>query len=122
MGPICVKKSDKYVRGVFAVREIKNGELIEQAPIIVFPRTDRYFLKNLALVDFLFDWGEKQYALALGYGSIYNHSYNPNAKFEYNKDYFSINFYAIKDISAGEEISINHNNKRDDNSTPLWFQ
>lgn len=121
MGPICVKNTDKYGRGVYATRDINKGELIEQAPVILSPRSERRYLKKTILVDYYFRWSGRQAALVLGYGSLYNHSYAPNADFENNEDNLSIDFYAINDIKAGEEITINYNGEPDDKS-PLWFE
>ena len=51
-------------------------------------------------------------ALALGYGSLYNHSYNPNARYDdvgrQIKEYS-----ALRDIQRGEEITINYNGAED---------
>ena len=42
----------------------------------------------------------------LGYGSLYNHSFTPNADIDYNVKNVEnfLQFEAIKDIKAGEEI------------------
>lgn len=122
MFPIYVKSSDKYGRGVYAARDIKKGELIEQAPVIVSSHSERKYLDKTIVADYFFNWGKhyKQSAIALGYGSIYNHSYTPAAIFENNLANESIDFYAIRDIMAGEEITINYNGDPDD-KTPLWF-
>ena len=45
-------------------------------------------------------------AIALGYISIYNHSYSPNAQLEQMLDELMMEIIAIKDIEAGEEITI----------------
>ena len=60
-------------------------------------------------------------ALALGYGSLYNHSYTPNARYFTNIENQSIDFYARKDIREGEEIMVNYNGDPEDQS-PLWFE
>lgn len=47
--------------------------------------------------------------LVLGYGMIYNHSYNPNIQWkiiDYNKRI--IKFFAVRDISANEELCHNY--------------
>lgn len=40
-----VKKS-KYGRGIFATRDIKKGELIHAAPVIVSPKDEYKYLKK----------------------------------------------------------------------------
>ena len=39
-------------------------------------------LAETVLKDYCFNWAEGKVALALGYGSIYNHSYRPNARYD----------------------------------------
>ncbi|WP_155767501.1 SET domain-containing protein [Sporosarcina ureilytica] len=122
MLPICIKDTGKYGRGIFATRDIKKGELIEVSPVIVSHRNEWKYLKKTILNDYCFSWGEKyeHTALALGYGSIFNHSYSPNAYFIYNMENQSIDFYTRLDIKMGEEITINYNEDADDTSS-LWF-
>ncbi|MEH6939701.1 SET domain-containing protein-lysine N-methyltransferase, partial [Bacillus sp. JJ664] len=58
--------------------------------------------------------------LLLGYGMLFNHSYDANADYEINFDNHTFEFYAYKDIKAGEEILINYNGDMD-NTDPLWW-
>jgi SET domain-containing protein len=70
-----------------------------------------------------FLWGDthKQSAIALGYGSLYNHSRAANADYESYYEEEEIHIIAYKDIQPGEEVTINYNN--DPNSqTPMWFE
>jgi SET domain-containing protein len=59
-------------------------------------------------------------AVALGYGSLYNHSYTPNARYDDESPQIKI-FTAIREIAAGEEITINYNGEPSDES-PVWFK
>ncbi len=122
MVPIRIKDTGKYGRGIYATRDIKAGELIEVSPVLISCKNEWAHLKKTVLFDYCFTWGEnyEHSAIALGYGSLYNHSYTPNATFDNNVDNLSIDFYAIVDIKAGEEITINYNENADDKS-PLWF-
>ncbi|HDR7777705.1 TPA: SET domain-containing protein-lysine N-methyltransferase [Bacillus tropicus] len=117
-----IKDTGKYGRGVFADRLIKKGELIEQCPVIVIPMMERYYLDMTEVGNYYFNWGKdyNDVAIALGYGSLYNHSYFPSASFSNNLENLSINFYAIKDIQQGEEITVNYHGNPEDKS-PLWF-
>jgi SET domain-containing protein len=117
--PICMKNTEKYGRGIYAARDIKKGEFLEEAPVIVSPKSEREHLKKTVLNDYCFRWGGNL-AIALGYGSIYNHSYTPNARYLTNIDNQSIDFYARADIREGEEITVNYNGDPKDKS-PLWF-
>jgi len=121
--PICIKETGKYGRGIFATRDIKTGELIEISPVLTSIKNEWKYLKKTVLYNYCFSWGEnyEHTAIALGYGSLYNHSYTPNAEYKNNIDNLSIDFYAISDITNGQEITINYNESSDDNS-PLWFE
>lgn len=105
-------------RGVVAVHKIVKGELIERVHVIVARATDvRGELEN-----YVYDWPylSEWVAIALGKGSLYNHSFAPNADYTKKIDERVLEYHAIKDIEAGEEILINYNGAPDD-MTPLWF-
>lgn len=116
-----VKKS-KYGRGIFATRDIQSGELIHEAPVIVSSKRDYKYLKKTIMAEYVFWWDQAndECALALGYGSLFNHSYTPNAVYGFNFANRTIDFYAHTDIKAGEEILVNYNGEPDDDE-PLWF-
>ena len=108
-------------RGVFARRPIEAGEVIESCPVLVLPaRQIGDDPGRHALADFTFAWGRGTVALALGYGSLYNHSYEPNARYEDLGKRTKL-FVALRDIAAGEEITVNYNGEPHDRS-PVWFQ
>ena len=80
------------------------------------PRTCR----KTILEDYVFEYGANHTAILLGYGSLINHSYEPNATYDINFENHTFDFYAYTDIKAGEEILINYNGE-EDNMDPLWF-
>lgn len=115
-------------RGVFAVRDIPAGTVIERAPVILIPCEQVYgdtpMARRAARISwYVFDWKgctKRNYvALALGYGSIYNHSPTPNARTEPEPPDV-LGFHAIRDIASGEEITINYNDGFAE-SRPLGF-
>ena len=57
---------------------------------------------------YVFEWGEGKVALALGFGSLYNHSYRPNARYN-DVGPQTKAFQALRDIAPGEEITVNYN-------------
>lgn len=115
-----VKRVPGKGRGVFARRLIRAGELIERVPVIVMPAGDVGDEDNHnSLWEYSFQWGEGKVALALGYGSLYNHSFEPNARCEISAPRCKV-FLALRDIHPGEEITINYNGEPDDPS-PVWF-
>lgn len=103
-------------RGVFARRVIVEGAEIERVPVLLVPDD---CLHDTPLKDYAFEWSRGKVALALGYGSLYNHSYEPNAQYFYGGPLVKV-FFAIRDIKAGEEITINYNSEPSDQS-PVWF-
>jgi hypothetical protein len=109
-------------RGMFAARKFLKGELIERAPVVVINEKKWPNAAKTILSDYAFDWGEKDEhaAIALGYISIYNHSYRPNAQLEQMLDELMMEIIAIKDIEPGEEITINYNGDPE-NQDELWF-
>lgn len=109
-----VKNRGRGGRGVFAVTDIAKDSMIEICPVIKVPR-DEIFKDDgkTELSAYAFNFGEyksnsKYAAVALGYGSLYNHSNNPNADFEYDYDGDRILFYTLRDIKANEEIMVDY--------------
>jgi SET domain-containing protein len=115
-------KACKYGRGIFATRDIQKSELIHEAPIIFFHKDEYKYLKKTVLLEYVFWWDEDnmKVVLALGYGSLFNHSYSPNALYKRRPEKETIDFLAHTDIKAGEEILINYNGDPNDDE-PMWF-
>ncbi|MBL7825284.1 MAG: SET domain-containing protein-lysine N-methyltransferase [Saprospiraceae bacterium] len=121
--PIFFANSDIHGHGVFAGRDIEAGEVIEVCPVILIPKAQLPHIRQTVLDDYYFDWGEEGdwYALCLGYGSLYNHSYTPNAEYGMDFENQTIDFYCVNPIQAGEEIFINYNGDVD-NQSKVWFE
>jgi len=111
-------------RGVFAKRNIKKDEIIEKCPLIEVPKHDMANLNESILVTYFFYFGKnkERLAVALGFGSIYNHSYKPNARYKLKHKEQSIDFIALNDISKDEEITFNYKQGNPKNKRPLWFE
>ena len=56
----------------------------------------------------------------LGYGSLYNHSCEPNARYDDEKGQSKV-LKAIRNVAPGEEITVNYNGDPPD-KTPVWFK
>ncbi|MBD8033974.1 SET domain-containing protein [Solibacillus sp. FSL W8-0474] len=110
----------EYTRGVFAQEAIPAGTLFHQAPVLSYPNEQHKHIEKTSLADYAFEFGVGRSAILLGYGMLFNHSYEPNATYEINFENETFDFFAYKDIKAGEEIFINYNGDIDDND-PLWF-
>ena len=109
-------------RGVFATRLFALGTTIEICPVIVFPEAERGDIDKTSLYNFYYEWGTdfRDGAVALGYGSLYNHSYRPNAHYYRHLHGSTVEIRAIRDILPEEEITINYNGEPDCDK-PLWF-
>jgi SET domain-containing protein len=113
-----VKRIKGKGRGVFARRLIRRGESIERVPMLVLPAGQS---KGGSVVsDYCFAWGRGTVALALGYGSLYNHSYRPNARYD-DVGPQTKEFTALRDIQPGEEITVNYNGEPR-NRSAVWFE
>lgn len=120
---VYVAETNSRGRGVFAGRNIKPGDVIEVCPVLVLDgAAAEGHLDMTGLYDYYFAWGEHEeaIAIALGYGSLYNHSYTANADhiFDYTEEVIRI--IACRPIRQGEEITINYGG-RPDCRDPVWF-
>ncbi|MBX4205082.1 MAG: SET domain-containing protein [Candidatus Doudnabacteria bacterium] len=119
---IFIKNISKTHRGVFAAQNIKKGEVIEICPVIAIPKKQSKLIRKTILDNYVFDWGVRnQPAMVLGFGSLYNHSYKPNAEHDEQVKQKVMVFKALRDIKKGEEITHNYNGDHD-NSDELWFK
>lgn len=99
-------------RGVFARTLIPEGTVFERVPLLVVPAAEVLEGEDSrVLQDYVFEY-KKDVALALGYGSLYNHSYSPNARYDDAGRQIK-EFRALRDILPGEEITINYNGAED---------
>lgn len=99
-------------RGVFACRAFAAGDIVEEAPVILFDDAWADLPHDVQKV--LFSWralgGDgAAHALALGFGSLYNHSSPANMRYEADTALRVVRFVAVRDIPAGTELCINYN-------------
>jgi SET domain-containing protein len=119
---LTIESSPKRGRGVFATKNINKGTVIEISPVIVLSEKERKRIEKTLLFHYIFEWGsdKKKAAVALGYVSLYNHSYNANCEYEMEFGKRLMTIKTVKDIKKGEELFVNYNAKPDDN-TKVWF-
>jgi len=105
-----VRDAGAMGRGVFAGRRIRKGELIEACPVVLLSSSDEIKLAGTTLDHYLFAWGEgaKGACLVLGLGSLYNHSAAPNAVACRVEHGARIEFVALRDIAASEQIFVDY--------------
>lgn len=110
-------------RGVFALRQFEKDELVEVSPIFLLK--ERYEDIPTEFQERVFAWVDSPFhAVALGYGSLYNHRDKPNLKYESHLKSMTIRFIAIQDIDLNEELTINYNfaNGKAKETEKDWFE
>lgn len=102
-------------RGVVAARRFAEREVVERDPVLVIPAGDWPHLQRTVVSKYCFLWheGRDEAAVALGYGSLFNHAYTPNVKAQIHLRERVIEFVAVRDIAEGEEITLNYNGEPD---------
>jgi hypothetical protein len=94
-------------RGIITSSHIKKGSLVELSPII---ETGKYV--NV-LENYLYEFGKNNYCVAFGFGSLFNHSVNPNMWFSALIKKRQIAFYARRNILPKEELTIDYGYETD---------
>ncbi|APZ96681.1 SET domain-containing protein [Fuerstiella marisgermanici] len=115
-----VKQTKGKGRGVFARSFIPEGTEFERVPVIVMPDAEVLGPEGSVLANYVFEWGRGTVAMALGFGSMYNHSYSANARYDDVGRQTKV-YTALRDILPGEEITINYNGDENDMS-PVGFE
>jgi SET domain-containing protein len=98
--PIYYNIDTKLGRGVFATKNLRNGQRIELSPTIE--------VENVSgtLKNYVFGKDGKEY-VAFGCGSMFNHSDKPNVNWSFNPNN-DLLFVANKNIKKGEQLFINY--------------
>jgi SET domain-containing protein len=104
---IIVKKSSIHGYGVFAEKAFKKGETVEECYALLTRVEDDI------LGDYYFYIRGKN-GLLLGYGSIYNHSEEPNIDYTYNSKHQIMVLKANRPIKKGEELFVSYGDE--------WFK
>jgi uncharacterized protein len=87
--------------------QFARGEIVEICPMIILPEIAKT-IDRLKDIVFEVDKKKGEYALVLGYGSLYRHSDEPNLDYAYNKRQRHMFFIANRPIQAYEELTINY--------------
>ncbi|PPQ89643.1 hypothetical protein CVT25_013830 [Psilocybe cyanescens] len=99
-----IKSTTDRCRGVYEV-----------SPVLLFSKDEYEEHRKHTLLDhYTFIWTEGRVALALGLGSLFNHSDPPNVSYTRDIKTDSIKYVASRDIEAGEKLCIFYGQN-------LWF-
>jgi uncharacterized protein len=114
-------------RGVFASKALLPGELVEVCPVLLLRGDFKELPADLQRV--VFNWSRLAgmngvHALALGYGSMYNHDNPANLRYEASADGQYLCFMAAEDIERDTEMTVNYNGAGGDvrSEEDDWFQ
>jgi SET domain-containing protein len=108
-----IKFTDKYQRGLYADRAIKQNEILAKCELIVLSKSDTEKLQDTELKWFKFCYDKKRDCLVLGDGELFNGSDEEN---DPNVGYFLeplenrkvMVFYALRDLKDGEQLFIDY--------------
>jgi len=114
--PLYAAPSRRHGRGVFAARRFRKGEILHRCPVLTVSARDRGVLQRTVVGSYLYERGGGA-AIALGLGSLLNHSFEPNAACELVDGDDVAVFRALRAIAPGEEITILYCDDEGD----LWF-
>lgn len=115
-----VRQSPKGGRGVFALVDFAEGDEIEHVPLIVARSGDREVWEQTSLVEYFY-WEVPEAggaAVMLGYGSLYNHSFEPNGWYTKEPENEAVMIRAHRPIAVGEEITLRYTT----DASNLWFE
>ena len=106
-------------RSVYTGIQISPGDTIEICPIILIPEEQKETIHETIIHDYYFIWPSGGIALALGLGSIYNHSSTPNSEVVFDLENEEIIINCLTAISPGDEIVIDYTGGT--REVDLWF-
>lgn len=92
-------------RGVRTTSRIARGRLVERSPV-VFVRKGAVDRTSLAFYVYALD--SRREMLALGLGSLFNHSREPSLRIAWRPKTRELLFFAARAIRAGEELTIDY--------------
>ena len=112
-------------RGVVAAADIAAGELVERSPVLIIPERRSGRGDATIVFTYVFMWEhdtteedlygtEGRAAIALGYTSLLNHSYDAELRSSSATSTSSASTSWQRDIAAGEELTIDY-------QMTLWF-
>ncbi len=114
---IKIQKSNLHNQGVFASKDILEGEIVEICPLLQLGWRSQYqsdpIIKNYMWVNKSCNCKDCKIHSAItympmGYGSLYNHSNEPNVSVTINWTEQTATFKAIKTILVEEELLIKY--------------
>ena len=99
-------------RGVFASRDFNVGEIVECCPVVIMEQPFAALPSELKTI--VFNWGAlakttASSAIALGFGSLYNHDNPANMRYAADAEAHVLIFSTVRPVLKGEELTVNYN-------------
>lgn len=103
-----VKNTAKMGRGVFADKDFDEGDVVEVSQCLKFSKRDTWTIQSMELRMYVFSDDQNGSVLALGNGSLFNHSTRPNVTYSYHKSRNVLIFIATRKIRKGAQLFIDY--------------
>ena len=102
-------------RCVFAAEDIPAGARVLSDPVIVVPGHESEFTDQCVVGRYIFQWNEDgDICVVLGLGSLINHGLPENVSLHSNYEELTMDFVAITNIKAGEELVYDYGHESDE--------
>jgi SET domain-containing protein len=103
---LVIRRSSIHRWGVFASGYIYQYDLLEESPYFEVPNEQAEAAPECDRYTY---WlSDESMLIGMGYAGLYNHSPNANAAYEIDYVNNLIRHYAIRNISPGEELTLNY--------------
>ncbi len=100
-----------FGHGIFTTKSIAPDTTIEECPYLRIKADEC----TASLDDYVFNLETAEengdsdyYSLVLGWGSLFNHSYDHNIEYWHDTDRNLIVFHTIKTVAAGKQLFVNY--------------
>jgi SET domain-containing protein len=103
--PTYVKKVPQKGWGAFSSKRIPKGTIFNVTTLLVLSAKEARLMSGSSLEAYWYEFGTRGRAIALGLGSVMNHSDEPNCSYHFSKKRRTLSFYALHDIPAHQELT-----------------
>lgn len=103
---LIVKRSKIHRWGVFAREPIKKYEILEEFPYFKIPAEELNSVSSC--INYSYALNTDFAIIGMGFCGLYNHSSDANVEYEIDKVNEVMRHYAIADIEAGEELTLDY--------------
>ncbi|KAI7819258.1 hypothetical protein BC939DRAFT_460702 [Gamsiella multidivaricata] len=111
---LCIQDCGAKGRGVVTRKFIPARTVVDISPVLLFPSEEYHTHGQHTQLDhYTYRW-QGGMALALGLGSMFNHSNNPNVGFQRDFENKLIRYTTLREIHPEEELCISY-------GPNLWF-